>query len=378
LKIAVLNRVFASTGGGAERYSMALVEQLAARHDIHVFAQEIDHQWPNVSYHRVSLPFTRPRWLNQLWYALITWIQTRRGFDIVHSHENVWHGNVQTMHVKTTQRSRFGDRKGLALLLRLMTTVLSPRLLTYLLFERARMVSRKNRAIVAVSESLREELAMEYPESKGILHVISPGVYLPVRALSKEQARAALGLEKDGRLLLFVARDYARKGLNALLLALRDISSEIQLLVAGNTEEIPNFRTEAEALGISSRVHFLGALESAAAAYQAADILVHPTLEDSFGMVVLEAMAYRLPVIVSDRNYCGASALLTDYVHALLLANPRDVATLVESIMCVINSPELSDHLGENGFCLAQGHSWRATALAYETLYKNRCLGPRS
>jgi UDP-glucose:(heptosyl)LPS alpha-1,3-glucosyltransferase len=40
LRIAVLNRVFAATGGGAERYSIAVVEQLAARHEIHVFEAE--------------------------------------------------------------------------------------------------------------------------------------------------------------------------------------------------------------------------------------------------------------------------------------------------------------------------------------------------
>lgn len=370
----MLNRVFASTGGGAERYSMALVEQLAARHEVHVFAQVIEHQWSNVSYHRVSLPFTRPRWLNQLWYAFVTWIQTRKGFDIVHSHENVWHGNVQTMHVKTTSRSRFGDRKGVALGLRVITTAFSARLLTYLLFERARMTLRDDRAVVAVSDSLREELAVEYPESGKMLHVISPGVYLPDHAISKSEARVALGVDKDGSLLLFVARDYARKGLNALLLALRDIPSEVQLLVAGNTDQISRFRTEAETLGIGPRIHFLGALENAGMAYQAADVLVHPTLEDSFGMVVLEAMAHRLPVVVSDRTHCGASSLFRDRVHALLLADPQNVTTLRQSIMFILNSPELSDRLRENGFRLAQEYSWRATAMAYEEIYKKVCV----
>jgi glycosyltransferase involved in cell wall biosynthesis len=374
LKIAVLNRVFASTGGGAERYSMALVEQLSARHDVHVFAQEMDHQWPNVSYHRVSRPFIRPRWLNQLWYAFITWTQTRKGFDIVHSHENVWHGNVQTMHVKTTRRSRFGDRKGVALALRAITTAFSARLITYLLLERARVTLKAGRAVVAVSESLRDELAKEYPASGGMLHVISPGVYLPDHSVSKYQARVALGIQTDGSLLLFVARDYARKGLSALLLALRDMPPEVQLLVAGNTEQISRFRNEGDDFGIGARVHFIGALASAAMAYQAADVLVHPTLEDSFGMVVLEAMAYRLPVIVSDRNYCGAAALCTNLVHALLLSDPQNVTTLRESIMCILNSPELAHRIRENGFCLAQEHSWPATALAYETIYKTVCF----
>lgn len=349
---------------------MALVEQLAAHHEIHVFAQVIEHQWSNVSYHRVSLPFTRPRWLNQLWYACVTWMDTRKGFDIVHSHENVWHGNVQTMHVKTTRRSRFGNRKGLKLLLRLLTTAFSARLLTYLLFERTRMTSRSGRKVVAVSEALREELAVEYPESTEMLHVIHPGVYLPDHSLSKLQARVALGVEKNGSVLLFVARDYERKGLNALLLALREIPFEVKLLVAGNTNQISHFRAEAEALGLGSRVCFLGALPTPAMAYLAADLLAHPTLEDSFGMVVLEAMAYRLPVVVSNARYCGVSALFTDHVHALLLADPQNVTILRESIMCILDSPELSERLQENGFCLAQEHSWQATAIAYEVLYK--------
>ena len=99
LRIAVLNRNFSPTGGGAERYSIALVEQLAARHEIHVFSQQFDHHWPGVTYHRISTPFKRPRWVNQLWYATATWWATRLGFDLVHSHENTWHGQVQTVHV---------------------------------------------------------------------------------------------------------------------------------------------------------------------------------------------------------------------------------------------------------------------------------------
>lgn len=374
MKIAVLNRVFASTGGGAERYSMALVEQLAALHEVHVFAQEIDHQWPNVSYHRVSLPFTRPRWLNQLWYALATWLKTSSGFDIVHSHENVWHGNVQTMHVKTTRRSRFGDRKGVALVLRYITTALSARLLTYLLFERARMTPMAGRAVVAVSHSLRDELAAEYPASVGMLRVISPGVSLPDHAISKLEARVSLGIKNDGIFVLFVARDYARKGLATLLLALRDTPPQVQLLVAGNTDKISSFQMKAATLGISSRVHFLGPLANTTIAYYAADALAHPTLEDSFGMVVLEAMAHGLPVIVSNKNYCGVSALLTDHVHALLLADPLNVSTLTEAILCVLYSSELSERLRNNGLYLAHECSWRATALAYEALYKQCCL----
>ncbi|MDO8370547.1 MAG: glycosyltransferase, partial [Polaromonas sp.] len=130
LRIAVLNRVFDPAGGGAERYSIALVEQLAQRHEIHVFAQQIRHHAPGVTYHRVSMPLRKPRWLNQLWYARATWWATRRGFDIVHSHENTWHGQVQTVHVLPVKYNLFHGRTGWPRLLAWVKVWTSPRLLT--------------------------------------------------------------------------------------------------------------------------------------------------------------------------------------------------------------------------------------------------------
>ena len=128
LRIAVLNRVFSPTGGGAERYSIAMVEQLAQRHEIHVFAQQIDHHWPGVTYHLMSSPLTRPRWVNLLWYAATTWWATRRGFDIVHSHENTWHGHVQTVHVLPLKYNLFQGRSGWRWVLRCLKVATSPRL----------------------------------------------------------------------------------------------------------------------------------------------------------------------------------------------------------------------------------------------------------
>ena len=126
LRIAVLNRTFSPAAGGAERYSIALVEALAATHEIHVFAQSIEHSWPGVSYHHISMPLRRPRWINQLWFATATWWATRRGFDVVHSHENTWHGDVQTVHVLPVRYNLFHGRAGWRLFLRSIKVVTSP------------------------------------------------------------------------------------------------------------------------------------------------------------------------------------------------------------------------------------------------------------
>jgi glycosyltransferase involved in cell wall biosynthesis len=369
LKIAVLNRVFSPTGGGAERYSIALVEQLAARHEVHVFAQEIGHSWPGVHYHRIPCWFKKPRWLNQLWYAYATHRATRAGFDIVHSHENVWHGNVHTMHVKTVQRNLLGGLKGLALALRRIKIALSPRLLTYLKFERARMRPMAGRAIVAASKPLQDELIAQYPQATSCISTITPGVSMPVPLLSRAAARRALDVPADSQVIAFIANDYARKGLPTLLTALQGLPDAC-LLVVGHAGQIERFTAVAQSLGVEQRVHFLDAMPDVSPVYIAADVLAHPTLEDTFAMVVLEAMAHSLPVVVSSSAYCGIASLLDDGVNALLLSDPQDAVALQLALQRVIAEPDTRAQLAREGKAFAQQHTWELAAKQYEAVYE--------
>jgi glycosyltransferase involved in cell wall biosynthesis len=362
LKVAVLNRIFSSTGGGAERYSIALVEQLAAKHEIHVFAQEINHAWPGVTYHSISCWFKKPRWLNQLWYAFATWRATRQGFDIVHSHENTWHGQVQTVHVKTVQRSLC--KRGL----RWLKIALSPRLITYLALERVRMSPRPDVAIVAVSQTLQDELTAQYPQAQAHLSVITPGVALPVHTTDRAQARRLLGLPTEGQYVLFVANDYARKGLSTLLQALQGMDG-VRLLVVGHSGQMERYQTVAHTLGLQDRVHFLGSLQEMGLAYYAADVLAHPTLEDSFAMVVLEAMAHGLPVVLSSGTYCGIASLLTHNVDALILEHPQDAAALGQALVRVLDDTSLAIALRQAGETFANQRSWQHASHAYERIY---------
>lgn len=369
LKVAVLNRVFAAKGGGAERYSTAVVEQLAAQHDMHVFAQEMDHQWPGVTYHRVACFAKKPRWLNQLWYACATWWATRQGFDIVHSHENTWHGQVHTIHVKTVKRSLLDGRHGLRRVLQCLKIALSPRLLTYMGLERVRLAPQTYKAIVAVSQALQDELVAQYPLSHSAISVITPGVGIPVQNLLREDARKILEIPADGQYVLFVANDYARKGLPTLLKAMQGLP-DAQLLVVGNPQQIERFKAMATALGIRSKVHFLGSLHDMGPAYFAADVLAHPTLEDSFAMVVLEAMAHGLPVVVSGPAYCGISAQLSPGVNALLLDAPKDADALQQMLQTVLDNTATAMSLAQAGRAFAHIHTWQHTGQAYDKLYQ--------
>lgn len=371
LRIAVLNRTFSPTGGGAERYSIALVEQLASRHEIHVFAQEIDHSWPGVAYHRIAMPLRRPRWVNQLWFAFATWRATRRGFDVVHSHENSWHGDVQTVHVVPVRYNLFQGRTGARRALRWLKVVTSPRLLAYLLLERSRYAAHPGRLIVVTSDSLKAVMEQAYPASGPMIRVITPGITMPgvMTQTSRKDARTGLGLPTDGRCLLFVGNDYRKKGLEALLEALARLPGDVILAVAGNSAHIPSFRGQAADLKLVERVFFLGAIKNIGMAYEAADCLVHPTLEDTFAMVVLEAMAHGLPVVVSGPKHCGISGLLQPGVNAVVLDDPRNASALASAILQVLDGPDFAARLAKEAVAFAKRYQWRELAVEQESSY---------
>ncbi len=371
LRIAVLNRVFTPTAGGAERYSMALVEQLASGHELHVFAQRIEHNWPGVSYHRVSSPLTRPRWINQLWYDCASWWATRRGFDLVHSHENTWHGNVQTVHVLPVKHNLFQGRSGWRLALRYLKVATSARLLTYLAIEHCRFAPRPGKLIVATSPALRDVVLKTYPGCQ--VTVLAPGVAMPDRVADPQAARGRLGLPRAGRLLAFVANDYGKKGLSTLLEALCRLPADLNLAVVGDPRHIEKFSDQASSLGLASRVHFLGYLKEVAPLYEAADLLVHPTLEDTLAMVVLEAMAHGLPVVVSDARYCGIAGLLSNGVNAMILNSPTDAAQLAQIIERVLTDAALREQLATGARQFARQYAWPGVARAQEETYRQLC-----
>lgn len=372
MRIAVISRVFSKSGGGAESYSVALVEQLACRHEMHVFSQESNHPVAGVTYHPVFCLSRKPRWINQLLFATATWLQTRRGFDVVHSHENSWHGQIQTIHVRPLRHNLFFNHVGIRRLLQWMKVALSPRLITYVLLEGARFRANVGKKVVATSENLQTECEQAYPGSS--VSVVTPGTHCPEHLMTALDARQQLDLPQDGRLVLFVANDYARKGLGTLLQAMALLPSNIGLAVAGNPKLAQKYRLQAERMGLGGRIHFLGSLEGLSTAYRAADCLAHPTLEDSFAMVVLEAMAHGLPVVVSGPEYCGIASQLLPDVEAVLLPDPKDAKFLAECIGVVLENPTLADRLARHGLAFALKHSWDSAALQYETLYQQAAL----
>ena len=372
LRIAFLTKNFDVKAGGAERYAVALAQQLSQRHEVHVFSQAVETTLTGLHYHPVRWALRRPRWINQLLFAYLTWRLTRRGYDVVHSHENVWHGQVQTLHVLPMRYTLLRAKVGWKRLWKLLDILTSPRLLAHLGLERSRFQD-DGRAYVAVSETLRAIVAQTYAGSERAMHVIPPGIAGVAGAASAQErlaARAALGLPLQGRCLLLVGNDLRKKGLACVIKALALRSDPTTFVaVVGHVGQGAAWEAMARELGVGSQLYFLGMREDVCVAYIGADVLVHPTLEDTYAMVVLEAMSHALPVIVSQAAYCGISAELTHGVNALLLQDPHDARSLAQAVSQLQDSPDLQKRLGESGVEFATQRTWASVALRHERLY---------
>lgn len=375
LRVAVLTRNFSPAAGGAERYAIAMVEHLAARHDIKVFAQTIEHRWPNVAYQKISAPATRPRWVNQLWFAGATWWATRRGFDVVHSHENTWHGDVQTVHVLPVKHNLFKNRGGRTKFQQALSwagVLTSPRLMVYLALERFRYAPKPGRRVVVTSQTLLDLFSKSFPAAMVFTSVVTPGIELPATRASHQSqsaSRVLLGLPIDVPCVIFVGNDFRKKGLQTLIEAFSQLPKEVILAVVGGSNQIDLYRQQAVDAGLVSRVFFLGALLDTKPAYLSATCLVHPTREDTFAMVVLEAMAFGLPVVVSNATFCGVAAMLQHQENALLLSNPRDPVELAETIEAALRGVLSKSGLGDRAREFAKNFEWSRLADQQDAVY---------
>jgi len=373
LKIAFVVDRFGSRWGGAESYGESLMRELATRHDVTVFARAYDKNSD------VQLPYvaftTRdwwPSWLRVWHQAKQAQRLTQQGFDIVHSHNNGWAGNVEVVHV-TPVRYRWRCRP--LPWFKRVSAWCSVRIATYLWLERQRINAPRStrHEVVAVSALIAEQLRTAYGDARAF-PVIPPGVDWPAPDLNNAQRlrqRQALGLLDDDWVLVLVARNPIRKGLVTIMGALQQLPMSFKLLVVGCDEaSCKIIQQRPEFFDLQARIHLIAPTADPRPYYLAADVCVHPTYNDSFGMAPLEAMAHGLPAIVSPMPWCGFAGQLTHLQDAWLLARPDDIAGLVEALATLQADREIYKRLVNGGSKVVQAHLWPAIARQYERLYQ--------
>lgn len=126
----------------------------------------------------------------------------------------------------------------------------------------------------------------------------------------RRETRATLGIPPDARLAVYMGRLAGYKGLRTIFEALSPILRQRNVVlvyvgavdrdVAGSDAEVEALKSEAMRAGLSDRVLWLGHRSDASAILQSADVLVHPTSIEAFGLVLVEALAAGVPVVASN------------------------------------------------------------------------------
>jgi len=143
-------------------------------------------------------------------------------------------------------------------------------------------------------------------------------------------------------------------------------STDAKLLIVGKGD-VKRFGGLARDLGISDRVVFSGVTREVEKYYLAADVFVMPSRFDTFGLVVLEAMAAGLPVIIS--RSVGARDLVEQGVNGFVLSEDPSIPELVTSLSSMLDR-EKRMLMGENGRRIALRYSWDKTANRVADLYQ--------
>jgi glycosyltransferase involved in cell wall biosynthesis len=168
------------------------------------------------------------------------------------------------------------------------------------------------------------------------------------KPMNKRKARNALGFEEGSLHVLTVARLEHAKGIDILLRAFaKAVQSglKVRLVVLGDGPERANLESLANALGVRKLVSFTGFVpnELTPCYYNAADIFVLPSREETFGIVLLEAMACSLPVVGSKVG--GIKDIIRHAVNGFLF-NVEDYEALAFTLFKLLNDEELRRNLG--------------------------------
>ncbi len=228
-------------------------------------------------------------------------------------------------------------------------------------------------AVIINSESLRADVARYLPVDPAKLHLIYEAVdHELFKPADRDGARAAVAAAGVTRpFVLFVSSLWRYKNcdnlLRAFALARPDLDGR-QLAVVGPPRDT-QYAAELDALvgelGIGDDVVFVGGvpLDATAAYYQAADVFVYPSFQETFGLPILEAMACACPVVTSE-----VSAMPEIAGGAALLCAPDDPKSIAAAIVEACGPA--ADRLREKGLVRASQFTWGATAAATVDVYR--------
>jgi len=190
------------------------------------------------------------------------------------------------------------------------------------------------------------------------------------KPVSTREIERVYGLD-DKKIVLFVGRLTWEKGIEYLIKGARSIKGEVFIIGGGPQERA--LKNLAKLIGVKN-VHFLGYLGKECAHYlrafyQKADVLVLPSVVDeSTGLVLLEAMAYKTPVVASEKG--GIPIVVKDGQNGFLV-RARSAKAISKAVNMVLKNDELAKKMGNNAReTIEKRFRWKVVLPQYLAIYE--------
>ncbi|MEM1415961.1 MAG: glycosyltransferase family 4 protein [Myxococcota bacterium] len=337
-------------GHGDANYVRELALRLRHAHDVHVFANRLPARAPegitlhSVPAHRASA-FGGILSFHAAASARLAALAARGlGFDVRHGQgHTVAQANVVTAHIHLRSWFAAQRRSGYAHTpkQRLFAAVFHP--------IEGRLYGDRRRHYIAVSDALGRDLRRAHGIPAERLHVVHHGV-------DRERFRPGEERRGDPVRALFVGD--LRKGFHVLLEALTSVPG--LHLDAVTRSDTGRARELVEGHGLGERVRFLPPTDRLEDVYAASDLFVLPSPYDTFALVVTEAMAAGLPVIVSRQ--AGASELLEHGTNGFVLERWSDASALATLLAPLTEDARLRARVGAAARAATKAMTWDAVA----------------
>lgn len=301
-----------------------------------------------------------------VWFSVVGTVVARRrlrrsGDTIVICHNDVLFGDVYVNHGVLAEAMRARGHT-------LGRMVRNPLHLFTWLRDSTRYASGLHRVVVNLTGPEERALRRTYPRIAPRMVVIGNGVdverYHP-DASQRATVRGDMGFEDADSVVLFVGHEFERKGLPLVLEALRAADGRFHLVVVGGTEDaVAAARHNALEAGIGDRVQFVGAQQDPRPWFHASDVLVMPSAYESYGLVVLEAMACGMPVVATPVG-CVPDVVVDGVNGTIVERTPESVLAGLERVASADSAS-----LARAARRTAEENAWDGIATRYRDLFQ--------
>lgn len=222
-------------------------------------------------------------------------------------------------------------------------------------------------ALTELEKKAYLKLGVSEDKIKIIPNWVDLGANKPLKVL-KKKVISSLGINPNLKTLLYVGRIHESKGLSYILDAIKDI--QINFLIVGKDGGyMSRLKKEIIRLGLGNRVVVVGAVKDRKLReiYSSSDFFILFSEWEGFGIVIIEAMAYGLPVIVSNRG--ALPYIVCDGENGLVVPF-RDISKLSEKIRRYLNEPSFAEKISSAEKKFVKDYDTRKIVKKYEELYE--------